>query len=260
MPYQITENEDKYLENLGYISACIDEAPCTNFAIIGDWNANLGSTGTNMFKRHMIEFCDNNGLSISSMLLLPNNSYTHIYTRENATFYSWLDHIVCSKDMHNAINSIEVLYDISDEDHLPVRFTVNVSNMPTLTNATNDYTPKINWNDIPDNKLAEYHIATSKHLSNVTIPVEALCCSNTKCYDVSHRKYLETMYDDITNSLCCSSKQIIKSNKNKNHFHKPGWTDYVSDLYNFSRETYKIWTDKGKPRQGPIYNIYSQSE
>ena len=46
----------------------------------------------------------------------------------------------------------------------------------------------------------------------------------------------------------------------RNYTNKPGWSDYVSDLYDISRETYHIWVDNGKPRQGPIHDIYLQSK
>ena len=49
MPYQTIANEDEYIEKLGYIKCFIDELNCTNYAIIGDWNANLGNSGTMTF-------------------------------------------------------------------------------------------------------------------------------------------------------------------------------------------------------------------
>ena len=55
-----------------------------------------------------------------------------------------------------------------------------------------------------------------------------------------------------------SGEDLIKDTRI--YTNKPGWNDYVSDLYDFSRETYQIWIDHGKPRQGPIHNIYIQSK
>ena len=49
MPFQTAVNDDKYVECLGYLKSCLDDTACTNFAIIGDWNANLGISGTNIF-------------------------------------------------------------------------------------------------------------------------------------------------------------------------------------------------------------------
>ena len=41
--------------------------------------------------------------------------------------------------------------------------------------------------------------------------------------------------------------------------HRPGWSEYVSELYDTSRETRKLWLDHGKPRQGPIYELHNKS-
>ena len=49
LPYQCHGHEDLYIENLGFIKAIIDELNCTNFVILGDFNANLRHTGNNLF-------------------------------------------------------------------------------------------------------------------------------------------------------------------------------------------------------------------
>ena len=148
-------------------------------------------SGTNIFKNHMTDFCLSNSLQISSYLSLPLESYTYVLNRENDIFCSWLDHIVTSVDMHNSINSIEVLYGISDEDHIPVKFSISVSNMPKLTNNNNNYTPKINWDCIPQNKIVDFCNKTSVKLNNIIVPVDAICCRNCKCSHSSHSEELD---------------------------------------------------------------------
>ena len=111
----------------------LEEIHCTNYAVIGDWNANLGNSGTMTFKVPMMDFCNENNLSISSQLLLPESTYTHIHTYEGNMHYSWLDHIVCTQDFHQSINNISVLYDISDNDHIPVTFNVCTDSLPSAS-------------------------------------------------------------------------------------------------------------------------------
>ena len=201
MPYQIPDNDDRYVEYLGYIKACLDDISCTNFAIIGDWNANLGTSGTNLFKAHMTDFCISNSLQISSFMSLPCDTYTHVQNRENNIYCSWLDHIVTSLDMHNSINNIEVLYGIADEDHIPVMFNISVSSIPKLTSDNNSHTSKINWDCIPQNKLKEYCNKTSAKFDNIKVPVNAICCSNCNCTEDSHKEELEQFYNNIVNCL-----------------------------------------------------------
>ena len=143
MPYQSPENEELYFERLGWIKCFIDEINCTNFTIIGDWNANLGNTGTMTFKQPMIEFCEENEFLISSQLLLPNSTYTHINTYQGNLHYSWLDHIVSSYDFHQSMNEVVVHYDMSDDDHIPMSFKIHVDLLPKLSEEDNDINTNI---------------------------------------------------------------------------------------------------------------------
>ena len=47
---------------------------------------------------------------------------------------------------------------------------------------------------------------------------------------------------------------------NKNFENKPGWSDYVSDLYKYSKEMRLIWINNGKPRLGAISHEYTRSK
>ena len=103
-----------------------------------------------------------------------------------------------------------------------------------------------------------YYKHSHNNLGKVSLPISALCCGNTACEDQSHRLELDTFYNEIVNALKISSDHLVSSNKQK--FNKPGWSDYVADLYEFSREAYRLWLEKGKPRHGNIYNVYMQSK
>ena len=140
MPYQKIEHEDLYLEQLGYIKSFIDEMSSTNLAIVGDFNANSGLTGTKLFTNHLIEFCTDNDLIISSKLLLPSDSYTYVSSREGVYHYSWLDHIVSSKDFHKCIENVTILTDMSDEYHIPFIMELNIVSLPSITPENNEYT------------------------------------------------------------------------------------------------------------------------
>ena len=201
MPYQSVENEDIYFEKLGYINTFIDEIQCTNYAVIGDWNANLGNSGTNIFKDHMIDFCRENELSISSHLLLPNDSYTHIHAYNGNLHYSWLDHVVSSHDFHQSINDIAICYNISDEDHIPISFTMNVEHLPAISDITNDLTAKINWDCISKSNCDLYNSNSDINLGKVLIPVNAVCCDILNCSDESHRPDLDIFFKNITGAL-----------------------------------------------------------
>ena len=55
-----------------------------------------------------------------------------------------------------------------------------------------------------------------------------------------------------------SSDHIIPSDSNFTP--RPGWNEYVADLYDFSRETRRTWLDHGKPRQGLVHDLFVKSK
>ena len=135
LPYQCRVNEDKYLEDLGVLSALIEDLDSTNFVILGDWNANLKNPDNSLFAKHMLCFCDDLNLIISSRRMLPEDSYTYVSASWGTE--SWLDHVVSTEAVDKAISDINIRYDMSDEDHIPVALTLAVEEMPSLTNVNN---------------------------------------------------------------------------------------------------------------------------
>ena len=148
MPYQCNDNEPVYIEKLGILKAIIDELDNTCYAIVGDWNANLKYIDNSLFANHMLNFCSENNLKISSCVHLPGNSYTYISERWSTN--SWLDHIVTSIDFHSCISTIDILYDVSDEDHIPFKVCVNSDRIPNLATSTSNGSTKVRWNCMTD--------------------------------------------------------------------------------------------------------------
>ena len=257
MPYQCSDNEDLYFEYLGYIQNLLEETQCTNFAVIGDWNANLGCSGYNIFKGPMLNFCRENELVVSSYEMLSNSSYTHIHTYNDNKHYSWLDHIVSSQNFHKSLKHIGICYEVSDDDHIPVKFVLSTDQLPTFSDNSNDISARIKWECIsePDRKV--YYDNSSTKLGDIPIPVNTICCPNISCKDSKHLLEIDEFYTNITKALQGSSAHLVSNSSNK--YNRPGWVDFVADLYEFSQESHKLWLVHNKPRQGPIYQMYSQS-
>ena len=234
MPYQCIQNQEQYVDNLWNIYSFIESINTTNFMIIGDWNANLGISGNSLFGPIMEDFCTENNLIISTKRLLPPDTYSHVSRRTDNTFKSWLDHVVSSKDCHTVIGKIDMLYNLKDDDHIPFIVHVKSGDIPKVLSETNDVSPKVNWINIKDSEIQRYHNNTDELLSNIELPIEALSCKNLNCKNQEHRHHLFKFYNDIINFLMKSSKHLY-NNKSKNYNQRPGWTDYVSDLHDYSK-------------------------
>ena len=89
LPYQCPANEDNYIEKLGYIHAVIDELNTSYYVVFGDWNANSRDPVNSLFARHMIDLCHYNNSNISTSLMLPDDSYTHV-SEDWGLFLCWV--------------------------------------------------------------------------------------------------------------------------------------------------------------------------
>ena len=251
-------NEDEYVSCLGYIKTFIEDIDCTNFLILGDWNANLGNSGTTIFQPFLLDFCAENQLTLSSQHFLPESTYTHVQTRLGIQYYSWLDHIVSSSDCHKSIETIDVQYDMSDDDHIPVSMSLQVDSLPKLSESDNNFSGRIKWDCVTDHNIKLYHDLTKETLGELVIPVESLCCKNSNCDSNMHKVEIEEFFNSAMTSLTSSSD--LFQLKNSKYTPRPGWKEYVSDIYDFSREAYHTWLDNDKPRQGLIHETYVKSK
>ena len=79
---------------------------------------------------------------------------------------------------------------------------------------------------------------------------------NVNCSDPVHIEEMARFYIAILGSLQDASSSVFQQAANGrggNYSNKPGWADYVSDLYKDSRDIGKIWCNAGTPRQGQIF-------
>ena len=104
----------------------------------------------------------------------------------------------------------------------------------------------------------KYYRNTCETLKRVELPMAALHCTNLKCNNESHRKDLTAFYNLILDALIKSGLHLSK-NSDKNYTQRPGWTTYVSELYDYSKTCRQHWLDANEPRQGFIHTNYTKS-
>lgn len=72
----------------------------------------------------------------------------------------------------------------------------------------------------------------------------------------NHGLELCSMNDCIVNSLNTSlhSSASLSGHRGKVHNNiKPGWNDHVGEQHTAAREAFKLWSESGRPRQGPLF-------
>ena len=96
-------------------------------------------------------------------------------------------------------------------------------------------------------------------LASIELPVAALNCRNLNCSNKSHLQELEIFYNNILDALKKAGLHLT-CNKSENYTQRPGWNDYVSDLYKYSKSCRRNWREANEPRHGIIHEEYIKSK
>lgn len=251
LPYECQHHEEEYVNKLAFISSYLQSEAFTNVFIVGDMNADI-SDKRSSFAKHISQFCEDNNLILSSRELLSTESYTHISEAWHTT--SWLDHCLSTADAHASLMNMEILYNVSTSDHIPVKMVVRLECIPATAKSANTRSSgscKLDWASLSCDDLDSYCNYSDQLLSNVYIPIEALSCKDYNCTNNNHKSCISAMYTDIISCLLEASKPHLKAAKRGQV--RPGWNTYVAEFYAEAREATKSWAMAGKPRQGPIF-------
>ena len=137
------DNKEIFQGQLEELKMIIDELDTTSVTIIGDLNADV----INPSHPHgplLKQFSVDNGLIISSELMLPGDSFSFI-SEMNPGQVSWLDHCVSTQDGHNIINNMRIDYQLACRDHIPLVVELGLDKIPLVEDEVNLVVPKINW-------------------------------------------------------------------------------------------------------------------
>ena len=135
-------------------------------------------------------------------------------------------------------------------DHKPTEVDLQYSLSAPVT-GENQLTKTMSYTDWHDkNVIRTYYDRTNEALDGVYSNA-AVQCDNTNCSDESHLRLIDNMYRDMTNCLKLSEP----SKRKRTYNHVAGWNDYVKELNDAARESFLLWVDSGKPRQGPIHRL-----
>ena len=246
MPYECTQNEDRYMENLGILYSILSELDTTCVFILSDFNADI-SDSNSTFGNHLRQFCQDTSLKLSSEILLPCDTFTHKSESWHAT--SWLDHCLSSADGHSVLQNMNVLYSTSCADHFPFSMTVSIDRVPDIEVVDDDSEySRVNWSTLTEGDIQLYSVQTDANLVSVYVPIEAICCKNTNCQNVQHVTALDDFYSSIVGCMTHANGSIAR--KKKTYGCRPGWSEYVADMHCVARNRFLIWRSCGKPKHG----------
>ena len=259
MPYCNADNLPEFLFYLGKVNSIINGAGTPYIFILGDFNAHISNlTGGNQHKfgNELVDFCKNESLFISDVLLCEYQSYTFYSEAHNSV--SWLDHVISSVNAHNLISDICIDYSMISSDHHPIIVNIDVPYLHRHDNVdeNNIHVRKskiLKWDTFTNDDKLLYKCNTEKCLSSVELNHDLILCDNPKCDIMTHRNAIDRMYLDIVNALDEASDPFC--NKTMSSYKQVlGWNDYCKAAHEKAREAYLLWRDNGRRRHGFLFN------
>ena len=159
-------------------------------------NADI-SDKRSIFANHLNHLCIDNNLVLSSRELLPAERHTHISEAWHTT--SWLDHCLSTADAHASLAHMEILYNVSSSDHIPVKMVIRSEYTPATVKCANNFNLG-KWSSLSCEDIASYCKYTDQLLSNICLSREALIFKNSNCTNIKHKTDISAMYTDTVSA------------------------------------------------------------
>ena len=150
-----------------------------------------------------------------------------------------------------------ILYEISDTDHIPISMCINLHLVPVLSEVTKNCYPKLKWDALSTDVLKQYNLATENALARINIP-DTINCTDVACDNIVHINHAKQVYRDIVACLIKAGEDMVPATPRRKMINKPGWNSYVAEIYKASNDAYIAWDSCGRPRSGPMHDMYRQ--
>ena len=141
--------------------------------MLGAFNADIQADSS-----QLIEFCNLNKLDFIDRSIFPSSSFTFISQAHGTT--SWLDHYITTAAGWSLISNAFITDNVKCSDQFPLSINIECSN-----DLTYDYIFKMKHAHLPQWRTANdfykiaYTINTNEKLSNISIPIKTLFCTDS---------------------------------------------------------------------------------
>ena len=210
---QTLESLENYRSMLGKLEVIVREQSVSNIIVTGDFNADPKK---GKFWDELCDFIKSFSFLVLDNEQLPQDTFTYLCPAKSVT--SWLDHILCSKQLQDCISNIYVNYNFALYDHFPLYFSLKykfdcVQNITTTNNLENEL---VNWSKIKDQDRKAISCKLDALLNNLNfIDEEVLHCSVKGCKNISHKKRLNEIFLLMKDVLFeCTSDYKFTKNRN----------------------------------------------
>ena len=164
---------DSYRNMLAKLEVIINEHNIGKIVLTGDLNADPGK---GRFWGELKTFMDSFSLfNVDGQL--PQDSFTYLCPGRSTT--SWLDHVLCTKEVINLITNVNIDYEGALYDHFPLYFSLAID-FKSTERVDNECGPKqyVNWNKLTDKDKQDIKVRIDSLLNKYSLLDNELflCC------------------------------------------------------------------------------------
>jgi hypothetical protein len=262
--YMPTEyNDDVSLEKCvdvcAHLQAIITDSCIPHIIIAGDLNCQPGCR----FYDVLTHLINDNNLMETYLHLLSAFDDVFTYCSDNGANTSWIDHVLCSFTMNNKVSDMSVLHEYVTSDHRPLSFVLNCHCQFTWTDVPNNNTETFiayDWAKSDSSVVNLYADLLADRLDQIEVPISLRSCCHVRCNDQQHCADIDQYYSDVIQCIKHSVDHTIPVKSTcDNQFNVPGWSDYVQEKYDISREAFLDWVYCSRPRFGAVFTRMSRS-
>jgi len=252
MPTDLSDDNSyaEYVDMCTKIITVFSDSDAVSIVAAGDFNCRTDSR----FHKIFVQFlADHDLICIDHHQL--NNVFT--YVSDDGLRSSWIDHIICSKYLSHNFTDVKVLYGMVCSDHRPIcaKLMCSVADSAASSHSDTDVRSRAapNWSRVSCATVDTYRYTLDNYLCNIDIPRNLLSCTGV-CSDSAHRKLIDSYYDNVVKCISCATDDAIPlTGPHQNQHNIPGWSDYVAEKHDISRQAFLNWVYDGKPKCGPSF-------
>ncbi len=178
----------------------------------------------------------------------------YTFTSNDGTGKSCIDHMYCSMELYQSIQSVSVLtHALNPSNHDPVtsNFKMDV-NTSSNSSSNSSFKPRPAWHKAPAEDMSMFSFSINEELHRLRIPDE-LMCRDINCKSETHKNCINEYTENVINTILnVSDSTIPYTSKPKT---LPGWNEYAKPLREKAIFWHNLWKDNGKPDSGIITDI-----
>ena len=248
--YRNAESLSLYQSTMAELVSVRESEQFDNIVIAGDFNCDPNK---GRFYPIFCETLEYLSLFAADIIKLPMNTYSYM-SRNEACSTSWLDHVISSN--LQMVSDIDVMYGLTFEDHLPLKFSLFLQC---------ELVPKIEQNDsifCNDERFILWSKARNEHIEVYNSRLEemlgnyinhSVVCNEKFCENRVHIESLNRSYEFLVGCFLLASDAFPCTDREKKQKSKAGWDYYCRNAYGTAREKFFSWKSGGCLRSGDAF-------